>query len=72
MMKYLSDIVLLVGGLLVMAFLLRPGARSEGWVAQAGFLGVAVVHFGRWRTLLNLGWRLPGKESDDFDFPFPG
>jgi len=71
-MKYLSDLVLLVAGPLVMAFLLRLGARSEGWVALAGFLGVAVVHFGWWRTLLNLGWRLAGKAPDVFDFNFPG
>jgi glycerol uptake facilitator-like aquaporin len=71
-MKYLPDLILLVVGLLVMALLLILGALSEGWVALACFLGVAVVHFGWWRTLLNLVWRHAGKDPDDFDFPFPG
>ncbi|MGB8992618.1 MAG: hypothetical protein WCD80_11245 [Desulfobaccales bacterium] len=71
-MKYLPDIILLVVGLLVMAFLLILGALSEGWVALACFLGVAVVHFGWWGTLLKVGWRLAGKNPDDFDFHFPG
>ena len=71
-MGNLLDIVLLVVGLLVMAFLLGLGAMSEGWVALACFLGVAVVHFGWWGTLLKLGWRLAGKDPDDFDFHFPG
>jgi len=71
-MGNLLDIVLLALGLLVTAFLLWLGAVSEGWVALACFLGVAVVHFGWWRTLLNLGWRLAGKDPDDFDFPVPG
>ncbi len=71
-MKYLPDIILLVVGLLVMAFLLILGAMSEGWVALACFLGVAVVHFGWWGTLLNLAWRHAGKDPDDFDFHFPG
>jgi glycerol uptake facilitator-like aquaporin len=71
-MKYLPDIILLVVGLLVMALLLILGAMSEGWVAPACFLGVAVVYFGWHRTLVNLGWRAAGKDPDDFDFHFPG
>ena len=53
-MKYLPDIVLLVVGLPVMAFLLLLGGLIEGWVALACFLGAAVVYFGWWRTMLNL------------------
>ncbi len=71
-MHYLSDIMLLLTGLLIMAFLLVLGALSEGWVALACFFGVAVVHCGWWLTLLSLGWRLAGKDPDDFDFHFPG
>jgi hypothetical protein len=36
------------------------------------FLGVAVMHFGWWRTLINLGWRLARRDPDDFDCHFPG
>jgi glycerol uptake facilitator-like aquaporin len=71
-MKYLPDIILLVVGLLVMVLLLYLGALSENWVAPACFLGVAVVYFGWHRTLVNLMWRMAGKDPDDFDFHLPG
>ena len=71
-MKYLPDLILLVVGLLVMAFRLILGALSDGWVALACFLGVAGGVFGWWRTLVNLMWRHAGKDPDDFDFHFPG
>ena len=35
-------------------------------------LATAVVFTGWQRTLLSLGWRLAGKDPDDFDFHFPG
>lgn len=71
-MKYLPDIIQFIAGLLIMAFLLVLGAMSEGKVALACFLGVAVVYFGWWRAVLNLGWRLAGKDPDDLDFHLPG
>ena len=71
-MKYLPDIILLVVGLAVMVLLLYLGASSENWVAPACFLGVAVVYFGWHRTLVNLMWRMAGKDPDDFDFHLPG
>jgi hypothetical protein len=55
-----------------MVFLLLLGALSEGWVAPACFLGVAVVYFGWHRTLVNLMWRTAGKDPDDYDFHLPG
>jgi len=71
-MKYLPDIILLVFGLLVMVFLLVLGALSETWVAPACFLGVAVVYFGWWGTLVNLICRLSEIDPDDVDFNLPG
>jgi hypothetical protein len=55
-----------------MVLLLYLGALSENWVAPACFLGVAVVYFGWHRTLVNLMWRMAGKDPDDFDFHLPG
>jgi hypothetical protein len=71
-MQYLTDIILVVVGLLVMAFLLILAAMSQGWVALACIIGLAVVHFGWWRSFLRLGWRLAGKDPDDHDFQLPG
>lgn len=71
-MKYLPEIILLVLGLPIMALLLYLAALSEGWLALLCILGTAVVYTGWQRTLLNLGWRIAGKDPDDFDFHFPG
>jgi hypothetical protein len=71
-MKYLPEIALLVAGLPIMALLLYLTALSEGWVSLACILGLAVVFTGWHRTLISLGWRLAGKDPDDFDFHFPG
>ena len=72
MKKYLPEIVLLVLGLAVIVLLLYLAAMSEGWVMLLCILGTAVVYTGWHRILLNLGWRLAGKNPDDFDFHFPG
>lgn len=72
-MKYLPDIVLLVAGVPIMALLLILGALSETWVALACYLGAAVVYTGWHRALINLGWRVAGKNPDDVDdYHFPG
>ncbi len=71
-MKYLPEIILLVIGLPIMVFLLYVAAVSEGWVALAAIVATAVVYTGWQGTLLSLGWRLAGKDPDDFDFRFPG
>ncbi len=71
-MKYLPEILLLVAGLAVMALLLYLAALSEGWLMLLSILATAVVFTGWQRTLLSLGWRLAGKDPDDFDFHFPG
>ncbi|MFH1596784.1 MAG: hypothetical protein ABIG94_10525 [Pseudomonadota bacterium] len=71
-MKYLPEIVLLVVGLAVIVILLYLAALSEGWVMLLCILGTAVVYTGWHLVLLNLGWRLAGKDPDDFDFHFPG
>jgi hypothetical protein len=72
MRQYLPDIILLALGLGVMAFLIYLTALSEGWVRLACILGLAVVYFGWHAALLRVGWRLAGKDPDDFDFHFPG
>ncbi len=72
MKDYLPDIILLIVGLGVMVFLLYLTAVSEGWVQLACILGTAVVYFGWNGALLRVGWRLSGKDPDDFDFHFPG
>lgn len=72
MKAYWPDVILLVVGLVVMVVLLYLGACSEGWLALLCFLATAVVYFGWQRTLINLGWRLAGKDPDDSDFHFPG
>ncbi len=73
MMKaYLPEAIQLVVGLLIMGLLLYLGAVSGGWLPPLCYLGAAVVYFGWQRTLLALGWRLAGKDPDDFDFHFPG
>jgi hypothetical protein len=71
-MKYLPEIVQLVAGLVVMALLLYLTALSAGWVALLCILGAAVVFTGWQKVLISLGWRLAGKDPDDFDFHFPG
>ena len=71
-MKYLPEVIQLVVGLAVMAILLYLTALSEGWVSLLCILATAVVYFGWQKTLLLLGWRLAGKDPDDFDFHFPG
>jgi len=68
----LPDLILLIVGLGVMAFLLYLTAVSAGWVQLLCILGTAVVYFGWHRILLRVGWRLSGKDPDDFDFHFPG
>ena len=73
MKAYLPEIIQLVVGAVLMAVLLYLGALcEEGWLALPCFLGAAVVYTGWWRILINLGWRLAGKNPDDFDFHFPG
>jgi hypothetical protein len=71
-MKYLPEILLLVVGLAVIVLLLYLAALSEGWLMLLAILATAVVYTGWQRTLINLGWRLAGKDPDDFDFHFPG
>jgi len=73
MRAYLPEIVQLVAGALCMGFLLYLGAVCEGgWLALLCFLGAAGVYIGWHRVLIRLGWRLAGKDPDDFDFHFPG
>ncbi len=71
-MKDLPDLILLVIGVPLMALLIYLVAMSDGWVTLLGILGLAVVYTGWQRTMINLGWRLAGKDPDDFDFHFPG
>jgi hypothetical protein len=71
-MKYFPDLVFLMIGRLVMAFLLLLGALDVGRVAPFGFLGLAAVYFGCHRTLANRGCRSVSKDPDDFDCHFPG
>ena len=71
-MKYLPEIALLVLGLPLIGVLLYLAVMSEGWVKLLAILGSAVVYTGWHRALLDLGWRLAGKDPDDVDFHFPG
>jgi len=73
MRGYLAEIVQLVVGVGLVAVLLYLGALCDGgWLALLCFLGAAVVYTGWWRVVISLGWRLAGRDPDDFDFHFPG
>ena len=70
---YLTEIILVVAGLGIMAGLLYLVALSEGWVRLACILGTAVVYTGWYRVLLRLARRELGVDEDDDDQPFfPG
>jgi len=73
MRAFLPEIIQLVVGLVLMTVLLYLGALCEGgWLALLCFLGAAVVYTGWWRALIQVGWRLAGKDPDDIDFHLPG
>ena len=73
MRTYLAEIIQLVAGMVFIVVLLYLGALcEEGWLALLCFLGAAVVYTGWWRAVISLGWRLAGRDPDDFDFHFPG
>jgi hypothetical protein len=72
MRAYLPEIVQLVAGAVFMAVLLYLVAVSDGWLALLCILGAAVVYTGWHRALIQLGWRLAGRDPDDFDCHFPG
>lgn len=71
---YVREWLIIVAGLLVMAFLLLLGALSEGWVALLCFLAVAVVYHTWYHHLLSMVRRSMGVDPDiDEDEPyFPG
>ncbi|MDP3182189.1 MAG: hypothetical protein Q8M54_05150 [Desulfobaccales bacterium] len=73
MKAYLSEIILVVAGLGVMAGLLYLVALSESWVRLACILATAVVYIGWYQILLRLARRVLGVDEDDDDQPFfPG
>lgn len=74
MRRYLSDLLLLTVGLLVMALLIYLGARSQGWVALLCFLALALVWTGWYQQLLRLARKILGADPDDSDDQpfFPG
>ena len=74
MKKYLSDALLLIIGLLVMALLIYLIASSQGWVTLVCILALAVVWISWYRHLLNLALKSLAVDPDDEDdLPsFPG
>jgi len=55
-----------------MGLLVYLAGAAEGPVALLAIVGLVVVFTGWQKVLITLGWRLAGKDPDDFDFHFPG
>lgn len=64
MKAHLPDIIILVGGVLVMALLLLLGALAQNWVALPCFLGAAVVYHTWLRHLVLFIQRLSNIDLD--------